>query len=312
MATQTWWEKWSEDPGIKRNRQEKGLEIATKLQDLGIDDPATINKTVDNYVQTGMLVLPTTQESRVNMGDGSVRQKGRTTISDLGTTEVSTVPIKLGKKFGVYNEETGQGTMVPDLQGAGQVLPVRAPKPNRNGMIYAYTADEEGGIQVINARPTDGPDQWIRVDKKPPKGSGTSIEDRLDLMTIGNYQRALASGKPLSQDLLEQAVQAAQRQGRPVYEETVDQPVAGFWGGVSRILPGGDTGMEQVNTVGIGNPPGTPVLSAPPAPAPAAPPAINSDQVRAYANVVRILQENGYDVTEKNVAAMIQRGFGGR
>lgn len=300
----------------KTERRRKTVELSEKLQDLGIDDPATINKTVDNYVQTGMLVLPTTQESRVNMGDGSVRQKGRTTVSDLGTTDVTTVPVKLGKKFGVYNEETGVGGMVPDLQGAGQVVAVKPPNPNRNGMIYANTADKEGGIQVINARPTDGPDRWVRVDTKPAKGSGsrggggTSIQDRLDLMTIGNYQRNLASGKPVSQDLLEQAVQAAERQGLPVYEKTVDQPVAGLWGGVSRLLPGGDTGMEQVNTLGIGNPPGTPVLATRPAPAPAVPPAMNMDRARAVA--VQMLQENGYPVTEKNVAAIIQRGLGGR
>jgi archaellum component FlaG (FlaF/FlaG flagellin family) len=123
----------------KTDRRNNALLLAGKLQDLGIDDPATINKTVDNYVNTGMLVLPTTQESRVNMGDGSVQQKGRTTISDLGTTEVSTVPVQLGKQFGVYNEDTGEGSMVPGLQGAGQVLTVKAPNPNRSGMIYAYT-----------------------------------------------------------------------------------------------------------------------------------------------------------------------------
>jgi nucleotide-binding universal stress UspA family protein len=136
------------------------------------------------------------------------------------------------------------------------------------------------------------------------------MQDRIDAATIANHQRNLASGKPISQDLLEQAAQAAQRQGLPVYETKVEQPVPGFWGGVSRILPGGETGMEQVNTLGIGNPPGTPVLSAPPAPAPAAPPAMTADRARAAA--VQILQEHGYPVTEKNVAAIIQRGFGGR
>lgn len=310
----------------KSYRKLNALKISEKLQDLGIDDPAAINKTVDNYVQTGMLVLPTTQESRVNLGDGSVKQKGRTTISDLGTTEVSAQPVRLGKKFGVYNEATGQGTMVPDLQGAGTVHTVDTPKAQRNGMIYAYTADKDGGIQVINARPTDGPDRWVRVDTKPAPaaggargGTGNSIQDRLDLMTIGNYQRNLASGKPISQDLLEQAVQAAQRQGLPVYETQNEQPTPGFWGGVSRLLPGGDTGMEQVNALGIGNPPGTPVLrqpaapavplAAPVAPAPAPSP-MTADRARAAA--IQMLQEHGYPVTEKNVAAIIQRGLGGR
>ncbi len=299
------------------DRKKNVRELVGEIQALGIDDPAAINKTVDNYVKTGMLVLPTTQESRVNLGDGSVKQKGRTTISDLGTTEVSTQPVRLGKKFGVYNEATGQGTMVPDLEGAGQVVTVKPPNPNSSGMIYAYTADKDGGIQVINARPTDGPDRWVRVDTKPAPapggargGTGNSIQDRLDLMTIGNYQRNLASGKPISQDLLEQAVQAAQRQGLPVYETQNEQPTPGFWGGVSRLLPGGDTGMEQVNALGIGNPPGTPVLRQ--TPAPAAPPPAPTPESRARAVAIQMLQENGYPVTEKNVAAIIQRGFGGR
>jgi hypothetical protein len=324
MATQTWWEKWSEDPGIKRNRQEKALDLATKLQDLGIDDPATINKTVDNYVQTGMLVLPTTQESRVNMGDGSVRQKGRTTISDLGTTEVSTQPVRLGKKFGVYNEATGEGTMVPDLQGAATVHAVDTPKAQRNGMIVAYTGDKDRGIQVINAVPTDGPSKWVRVDNKPAAGGargGTRdlIQDRVDMATIATYQRSAAAaaqrGQPVSQEIIDQAVQAAERLGMPTHSENVDVPAPGFWNKVSRVLPFGDTGMETVPTRVMGQDPNAQyqlVRQAPPSSPEEALAREDAARAGARANAIQMLLEHGYPVTEKNVAAIIQRASGGR
>lgn len=265
----------------RTQRRDKADDIATKLYAMGIDDPATINMAVQKFVDTGDFQVPSSQQSF----DGD---------------NLAVNPVRLGKRFGVYDEETGKGRVVPELQGATSVITERAPrvsnKPAEVGMNRLIDYGEDGVPKLIASYPKA--DRIVKMGRRPARSASTppSAQEKADLQTLAIYQRSVASagqkGEEVSEDIINQGVEAARRLGLPTHEIEQKIPIDGLWDWIGQTF--GDDPSTQI-VRGVGEGPGTPPAN---------------DAARQQA--IKTLKDAGYPLTPANIEALLKRGVGAR
>jgi hypothetical protein len=222
------WEKKRRIEDETKVRRSKSMDIAKELYSLGIDDPQAINQATEHFIRTGEMKLPTTYQTRTQTSPGSVRQEGRTTISELPDTEVEVKPVRLGKKVGIWDEMRGEGREIPELQGVSELL--KSPAGGTKLQGYTIFVDAATGKEVRREKNSNGRDEYVKVGSGAG-GGGTkeSPQEKAARDTLKAYDAALRSGKAPSADLESRASQAAKFLKLPT-EKIVGK--RGFWASV--------------------------------------------------------------------------------
>lgn len=223
------WEKKRRIDEELKGRKSKSMDIAKELYSLGIDDPQAINQATEHFLKTGEMRLPTTYQTRTQTSPGSVRQEGRTTISELPDTEVEVSPVRLGKRVGMWDEETGEGRELPELQGISELLKFPAKKPQDSAQGYNIFVDASTGEEVRREKNNNGRDSITKVGSGGGSGTKESPQEKAARDTLKAYDSALRSGKTPTFDLESRASQAAKFLKLPT-EKVINKP--GFWGSI--------------------------------------------------------------------------------
>jgi hypothetical protein len=164
-------------------------------------------------------------------------------------------PVRLGKRVALVNEDTGQYQMPQELQGANvETLRYKpsAVKSQGQAKTYFYSTDENGNARIIKTQPrVGGTDEYIKIDKKAPGKEGHALtpQERIDLFTLQEYQRAQKPDKNgnvnISDEMTKAAVDAAKRLSLPTYKTVLEENVPGIKGLFERLIPGGETGTTK-------------------------------------------------------------------
>lgn len=118
MGIRQWWESWSDPelPSVKKRRREKeAIELVQKLYGMGVQDPQTINAAANEFIRTGNIKIPTTQEIRTRVPSPDPKDT-------FPMTEVDVRPVKLGNRVGKFDVDTGAFSEVPEAQGVDEIM----------------------------------------------------------------------------------------------------------------------------------------------------------------------------------------------
>ncbi len=221
------------------DRKRKAADLLLSLVERTNLDEGSINNIVRGYVENGDVQLP-------------------------GAPQADAKTNTLRPRIITRNEETGAYDWAPEgVSDRNQLVEVgrrfAPPKTTEVGKLYAY--DENGVLREV-----PGASARDKVVGRPPtrpgdargRGGITPIE-RADLATIAKYQQAekeaAARGTPISEELLNQAIEAAERLNMPTHDVVEQSDEPGLGGKISRMLPGGKSGKELVRRRGLGKKP---------------------------------------------------------
>jgi len=221
-------------------RKKESVELASKLFDMGIQDPSTINRTVEQYIRTGEFKIPTVQEERVTTSEGVGAQVGPTYHSILPDTEVTVKPTTLGKRVGVFDENTMSGMEVPELQGIGQLTTIPKERAGKTGGFTVFV-DKSTGEEIRREPRNDGRMVYQTIGSAAGSGSGPrDPRETAWLDAIKQYHSAARSvdsrgnPKPITPEIEDAAIAASDNLGLDwkVVTEKVKKP--GFLGWIGQ------------------------------------------------------------------------------
>lgn len=228
----------------RKKRQEEAPQYAQRLMLMGITDPNLINKSTQDYIETGQVNLPTTETTRREITPGMDVQNpnGGVPTSILPTTEEETKPIRLGAKHVLFNKDSGEYSAPEELQGAATVTPY-SPKPPVQAKVHFIDAQSGKDIRV---EPTTGDeDKFITVGSRSDTQNDPATKYHLGV--LDDYRTALNKNE-MTDELQNAAANSAQALGLPVSWQTdIQEP--GFW---SKLFGGKPT---ETQTPKIGYPP---------------------------------------------------------
>lgn len=226
------------------DRREKAPALLMELVGKTNLDQGTINSIIKGYVDDGEVRLPGMQPEGFQ---GPL----------MGGQERETKANSLRPRLMTRNEETGVYDWAPEgVTDRSQLVEVGrrfAPKPD----VPAWTFDENGQIVEIPGQRKAG---YVAPLRRPAPGHGrggvATVQERADLATISKLQQAQkesgAKGIPVSEELLKQGVEAAERLGLPTFDTVSEIDAPGFKAALQRFLPGGKRGKQIVRERGIG------------------------------------------------------------
>lgn len=155
-------------PGQRRRERRKDFaDIATtRLLEMGINDPATINRMGEEYERSGRLVFPETIEE-VRREGGDAVYNPETRVSTLPDTTVTVKPAELGAPVRTFNERTGETRLLDGSTGNTKFLNIR---PTDSYGVEKLTALISGDQQaILRAFPDGIPAELARYAVKEAK-----------------------------------------------------------------------------------------------------------------------------------------------
>lgn len=207
--------------GAKRKRRDEAPAFIKQLTDMGIQDPQTVNAATDEWVRTGKMRLPTTQETRTQVPSYDP-------MDTLPMTEVDVKPVRLGKRVASQNPD-GSFDEAPELQGVSEFL--RAPEKKTDGMDYFLDPDTQ---EVVKAVPNGRAFNQTKVLTRKPGTGGSggrapaeTPQQKVARQVLAEYDRALKGGKGIDPELGKRASEAAKFLDLPT--ETVNVPGEKHW-----------------------------------------------------------------------------------
>jgi hypothetical protein len=194
----------------RKRREDQALSLPFKLAESGITDPQTVNKITEGYINTGMLTIPSSYETRTlgpAEGGGSPPSAGYMTsnahgvpVSVLPDTTVETKPIVLGK---------------PASEAVGH---------------FAHFYDVNSGKE-IKVEPIAGTsDKYIPIGGRSGGGGGKSQEQIADEIIIRGYESLkrqkdiMGQPMPIDPDYTAEYLAARERRGLPPPAEAPEGP----------------------------------------------------------------------------------------